>query len=180
MGLRSHSAWFGALASALVCSLVSFWFIPAAFAADGPAPGAWVRPVAGAVAQPFVQPRSHYGAGHRGVDFVAAPGTPVRAANAGVVAFAGNVAGTLHVVVSHAGGLRTSSSFLATITVRRGTMRSIDSASSTSSATCSNRRGAWRHLAPGLWYWQRPASSPGEESPRIGCSQTLCGPAIMT
>ena len=58
--------------------------------------------------------------GHRGVDFVAAAGTPVRAANAGEVTFAGNVAGSLHVVVAHPGGLRTSSSFLATIAVRRG------------------------------------------------------------
>jgi Peptidase family M23/Alpha/beta hydrolase of unknown function (DUF915) len=120
MGLRSHKALFVALACALVLSLASFWFVPAAFAADGPAPGAWLRPVSGAVTRPFVQPRSHYGAGHRGVDFVAAAGTPVRAANSGVVAFAGTVAGTLHVVVSHAGGLRTSSSFLATITVHRG------------------------------------------------------------
>jgi hypothetical protein len=120
MGLRSHSAWFVALSSALVCSLISFCFVPAAVAVDGPAPGAWARPVAGAVSRPFVQPRSHYGAGHRGVDFVAPAGTPVRAANSGVVAFAGNVAGTLHVVVSHAGGLRTSSSFLATIAVHRG------------------------------------------------------------
>ena len=44
----------------------------------------------------------------------------MRAANAGEVTFAGSVAGSLHVVVAHGGGLRTSSSFLATITVRRG------------------------------------------------------------
>jgi hypothetical protein len=44
----------------------------------------------------------------------------VHAAAAGVVAFAGSVAGALHVVVAHAGNLRTSYSFLATIAVRRG------------------------------------------------------------
>ncbi len=54
------------------------------------------------------------------MDFVAPAGTAVRAANAGTVTFAGSVAGTLHVVVAHQGGLRTSASFLATVTVRRG------------------------------------------------------------
>ena len=43
-----------------------------------------------------------------GVDFAAPPGTPVRAANGGEVAFAGSVAGTLHVTIAHAGGLRTT------------------------------------------------------------------------
>ena len=88
-------------------------------AADAPA-GAWQRPVPGAVARPFVEPVSRYGAGHRGADLVAPPGTPVRAANAGEVSFAGPVAGALHVVVAHAGGLRTSYSFLASVAVRRG------------------------------------------------------------
>ena len=75
----------------------------------------WARPVAGEVAHPFEAPRSRFGAGHRGVDLAAAPGTPARAAGPGVVSFAGSVAGALHVVVAHAGGLRTSYSFLATI-----------------------------------------------------------------
>ena len=44
----------------------------------------------------------------------------VRAAGAGTVAFAGDVAGTLHVVVAHANGLRTSYSFLADVSVRAG------------------------------------------------------------
>ena len=72
--------------------------VPAA-AADAPPlqSGAWHRPVDGAVVRPFEQPSSVYGAGHRGVDFAAAPGTPVRAANDGIVTFAGAVAGTLHV-----------------------------------------------------------------------------------
>ena len=82
--------------------------------------GAWQRPVDGAVVRPFEQPSSVYGAGHRGVDFAAAPGTPVRAANDGVVSFAGTVAGTLHVTITHNGNLRTSSSFLQSIAVREG------------------------------------------------------------
>ena len=48
------------------------------------------------------------------------PGTPVRAAGAGTVTFAGDVAGALHVVVTHRNGLRTSYSFLADITVAVG------------------------------------------------------------
>src|SRR6478752_8157477 len=91
---------------------------PSGAAADASTP--WTRPVAGRVVRPFVAPRSRYGAGHRGADLAAAPGTAVVAAGAGRVAFAGSVAGTLHVVVDHGGGLETSVSFLATITVRTG------------------------------------------------------------
>jgi murein DD-endopeptidase MepM/ murein hydrolase activator NlpD len=82
--------------------------------------GPWLRPVAGPVARPFRAPIIRYGAGHLGVDLVAAPGTPVRAAGAGTVVFAGIVAGARHVVVRHAGGLRTSYSFLAGVQVRVG------------------------------------------------------------
>jgi hypothetical protein len=80
----------------------------------------WLRPVEGTVVHPFEQPADDYAAGHRGADLAAAPGTPVRAANDGVVSFAGSVAGTLHVTVTHAGGLRTSYSFLAGVSVRVG------------------------------------------------------------
>ncbi len=82
--------------------------------------GGWMRPVDGQVVEPFDAPSSEYAAGHRGVDFAAAPGTPVRAANDGVVSFAGSVAGTLHVTVAHAGDLRTSYSFLGSVGVRVG------------------------------------------------------------
>ncbi len=92
---------------------------PALAAAPDPAT-AWIRPVAGRVARPFAAPRTVYGPGHRGVDLAAAPGTPVVAPGAGTVAFAGPVAGGLHVVVDHGSGLETSLSFLATIAVRRG------------------------------------------------------------
>jgi hypothetical protein len=82
--------------------------------------GAWVPPVAGAVARPFAEPIAAYAAGHRGVDLSASAGTPVRAANDGVVSFAGDVAGSLHVVVAHSGGIRTSYSFLSAIEVHVG------------------------------------------------------------
>ena len=82
--------------------------------------GGWVRPVDGEVVRAFEAPVSIYGPGHRGVDFAAGPGTSVRAANDGVVTFAGSVAGSLHVTILHDGGLRTSSSFLARVDVRMG------------------------------------------------------------
>jgi Peptidase family M23 len=82
--------------------------------------GGWMRPVDGPVVRPFDAPSSEYAAGHRGVDFAAAPGTPVRAAGDGVVSFAGSVAGTLHVTLAHDGDLRTSYSFLSSVGVRLG------------------------------------------------------------
>ena len=80
--------------------------------------GRWTKPVDGAVVDPFRAPANPYGPGNRGIDLAAPPGTPVRAAGAGVVSFAGPVGGTLHVVVAHAGGLRTTYSFLSDVGVR--------------------------------------------------------------
>ena len=88
-----------------------------------PAPGgcgAWLPPVDGPVARSFQAPAFAYGPGHRGIDFAEPPGTPVRASGDGVVAFAGPVAGSLHVVVAHDGDLRTTYAFLAGISVRAG------------------------------------------------------------
>jgi len=90
--------------------------------------GVWLPPVEGEITQAFRAPAFAYGPGHRGVDFAAALGTPVRAAADGIVAFAGSVAGSLHVVVAHDGGrtggaltaLRTTYAFLAGIAVREG------------------------------------------------------------
>jgi Peptidase family M23/Putative serine esterase (DUF676) len=88
-----------------------------------PAPGgcgAWLPPVDGPVARSFQAPAFAYGPGHRGIDFAVPPGTPVRASGDGVVAFAGPVAGSLHVVVAHDGNLRTTYAFLAGMSVRAG------------------------------------------------------------
>jgi murein DD-endopeptidase MepM/ murein hydrolase activator NlpD len=81
---------------------------------------AWTKPVSGPVVRPFEPPKSRFGAGHLGVDFRAAPGTLVRAVGPGTVVFAGVVARTLHVVIRHPNGWRTSYSFLASVRVQTG------------------------------------------------------------
>ena len=77
-------------------------------------------PVDGSVERPYAEPAHEYGPGHRGVDFGAPPGTPVRVAAPGTVVFAGKVADGLHVVVDHGQGLRSSYSYLARVGVARG------------------------------------------------------------
>jgi murein DD-endopeptidase MepM/ murein hydrolase activator NlpD len=81
---------------------------------------AWTEPVRGPVVRRFEPPRSRFGAGHLGVDFRAEPGTLVHAVGPGTVVFAGAVAGTLHVVIRHPNGWRTSYSFLASVRVHTG------------------------------------------------------------
>src|SRR6187402_2648095 len=106
---RRRPGVVGAVAAALIAVVAHA--CPAAAASTE-----WRMPVHGTVARPFAEPSSAYAPGHRGVDFAVAAGTPVDAAGAGTVSFAGNVAGALHVVVAHRNGLRTSYSFLADIT----------------------------------------------------------------
>jgi murein DD-endopeptidase MepM/ murein hydrolase activator NlpD len=74
--------------------------------------GSGVWPVGSAAARPpvvhgFAPPPSPYAAGHRGVDLAATAGTPVKAALAGQVLFAGTIAGKGVVVVGH-GDTRTT------------------------------------------------------------------------
>jgi murein DD-endopeptidase MepM/ murein hydrolase activator NlpD len=72
--------------------------------------GLWTAPLAGTlrVTRAFDPPTSDYGAGHRGVDLAAGVGQPVFAAGAGVVLFAGRIAGRPVISVLHADGLRTT------------------------------------------------------------------------
>ncbi|MCZ2261728.1 M23 family metallopeptidase [Isoptericola sp. QY 916] len=73
-----------------------------------PAVEGWTRPVPGDVAHPFDPPAEEWGAGHRGADLAAGVGEEVRSPGAGVVSFAGQVAGKPVVVVEHPGGLRST------------------------------------------------------------------------
>jgi hypothetical protein len=92
----------------------------AASAAATVAGGPWSRPVVGPVVRGYDPPDSLFGPGHVGVDFAVAAGSAVRAAGDGTVVFAGRVGTGLHVVVRHAGDVRTTDSFLATIVVVAG------------------------------------------------------------
>ena len=94
--------------------LVAVLLVVMAIAAPTPAVPAPARPVTYRapidpldVVRPFDAPDSPYGPGHRGVDLAARTGQAVRTAAAGVVTFAGSVAGRGVVVVAHADGVRT-------------------------------------------------------------------------
>jgi murein DD-endopeptidase MepM/ murein hydrolase activator NlpD len=80
----------------------------------------YLRPVRGAILRHYEPPPTPYAAGHRGIDMAAPVGTPVRAANDGIVAFAGPVAGRLFVSIDHADGIRTTYSFLSAVGVKKG------------------------------------------------------------
>jgi murein DD-endopeptidase MepM/ murein hydrolase activator NlpD len=71
--------------------LVSWWLLLA--------PVCWAPPVSGPAVEPYRAPACTYCPGHRGVTFGSTPGEPVRAVAAGVVQFAGPVAGIEWVVV---------------------------------------------------------------------------------
>lgn len=72
------------------------------------------------IVDPFRPPAHVGGAGNRGLEYATSPGTSIRASAAGQVSFAGEVAGSLHVTVSHRDGLRTSYSYLSRIDVVTG------------------------------------------------------------
>jgi murein DD-endopeptidase MepM/ murein hydrolase activator NlpD len=88
---------------------------PGAAAADG----TWTWPVTGPVIRGFDPPASPFGAGHRGIDIAAPAGTPVLAPAAGVVTFAGRVAGQLFVSIDHGAGLVSTSSWLSSVSVAK-------------------------------------------------------------
>ncbi len=86
---------------------------------DGSRPH-FVPPVDAPVADPFRAPVGPFGPGNRGIEYATAPGTQVRAIGAGVVAFAGPVAGRGVVSVDHPSGLRSTYTGLAEIDVVAG------------------------------------------------------------
>ncbi len=80
----------------------------------------WVPPTSAPVIDRFRPPSSPYGPGNRGWAYASVPGSPVVAAGAGVVTFAGPIAGAWFVTVAHPDGLRTSYSYLREVRVRAG------------------------------------------------------------
>lgn len=70
----------------------------------------WLAPIPGAlVDQDFNPPTKAWGAGHRGVDFEAEPGTEVLAIGPGTVRFVGDIGGKPVVVIEHPSlGLRST------------------------------------------------------------------------
>ena len=97
------------------------WILLSSLAA-GPAraAGDWTWPVRGPVIRGFDPPDTPFGSGHRGIDIAAGVGTPLRAAAAGAVTFAGPVGGRLFVTIDHGAGLESTYSFLSSLAVRRG------------------------------------------------------------
>ena len=83
-------------------------------------PSRYAPPVDAPIVDPFRPPPHRYGPGNRGLSYGVAPLTPVRAVGDGEVIFAGAVAGTLHVTIRHADGLRSSYSYLAAPAVQPG------------------------------------------------------------
>lgn len=81
--------------------------------------GVWVWPVTGPVIRGYDPPDDPYGSGHRGIDIAAAVGTPVGAAEAGTVTFAGKVGGQLFVTVNHGEGLASTYSWVSQILVQK-------------------------------------------------------------
>jgi predicted esterase len=80
----------------------------------------YVLPGRGEVLRPFEPARSLFGPGHRGVDLDHPVGGEVVAAAAGVVRYAGAVAGVVWVSVEHADGVTTSYGPLRDLTVATG------------------------------------------------------------
>lgn len=99
----------------LLCAVVAF-----ALPGQARAAGNWSWPVVGPVIRGFDPPDTPYGSGHRGIDIAVSVGTPVRAAAAGVVTFAGPVGGRLFLTIDHGAGLESRYSFLSALTARRG------------------------------------------------------------
>lgn len=80
----------------------------------------WSPPVDGPVVRGYEPPKRPFGPRHLGLDFAARPGTPVKAAGDGVVAFAGLVGRSRAVAVEHTGGRRTTYAYLRRVAVSPG------------------------------------------------------------
>jgi murein DD-endopeptidase MepM/ murein hydrolase activator NlpD len=100
--------------------LLSLACLPLATAHAAVQSGTYAWPVRGPVIRPYEAPSSPYGSGHRGIDIAAPFGTSMVAAQDGVVAFAGWVAGALYISIDHPDGVRTTYSWLSAVSVKKG------------------------------------------------------------
>jgi peptidase M23-like protein/palmitoyl protein thioesterase len=91
--------------SAPVADLARPWLIP---------------PLDAPIVARFDAPEGPYGGGHRGIDYDAPDGSPVRAAADGRILFAGFVPGGHAVTIEHGGGMETTYSLLADTDVAEG------------------------------------------------------------
>jgi murein DD-endopeptidase MepM/ murein hydrolase activator NlpD len=66
----------------------------------------WRAPVEAPISDPFRAPACRWCPGNRGIEYDTSRGAEVTAVAAGVITFAGSVAGTGYVVIRHADGLR--------------------------------------------------------------------------
>jgi murein DD-endopeptidase MepM/ murein hydrolase activator NlpD len=114
---RVATAWAMATITAVVSPAAAAGARPSQAAQPAPT---YSPPVSAPIADAFRAPAEPYGAGNRGLEYDTEPGDPVRASADGTVVFAGPVAGTLHVTLRHADGVRTSYSFLDAIEVLLG------------------------------------------------------------
>ena len=80
----------------------------------------WQPPVVGRVVDPYREPSCPYCAGNRGIEYEVAPRTRPTAVAAGVVSFAGVVAGTHYVVVALGDGRRVTYGRLVASHLRAG------------------------------------------------------------
>jgi murein DD-endopeptidase MepM/ murein hydrolase activator NlpD len=95
-------------------------WLAASAPSDGIPFGTYRWPVHGEVIRPFEEPVNQFSAGHRGIDIAAPFGEPIRAPADGTVSFAGTVAGSLFISIDHAGGIRTSYSWVSAVSVKKG------------------------------------------------------------
>jgi murein DD-endopeptidase MepM/ murein hydrolase activator NlpD len=111
--------WLAASATGSLVLVVSLC-VQLAGVARSDAAGTFAWPVTGPVIRGFEGPATPYSAGHRGIDIAAEVGTPIQAPDAGVVTFAGRVAGSLFLTIDHGAGIRTSYSLLSGLAVSKG------------------------------------------------------------
>lgn len=108
------------LATLLVPAVAAALHVGATAAAGPPAAVTYRPPVAAPVVDGFRPPTSPYGPGNLGLEYDTTAGDDVRAAAAGIVTFAGQVAGRWFVTVLHDDRIRTTYGRLRSIAVQRG------------------------------------------------------------